>query len=572
MAKKSGELNSKNLPFDKPGAGLALAGINERNLFARFKKLYDHRTEKEGGSKQAWENIVKNTDKSLARSKSPIALEFKKFLDTGKLPDNPSPQFTKYAAESLDYGIRENTRAQQHKQSFLTSPFGKILGMAGQIGLGFVPGIGPALAATLGGTLGAMNGGGIMGGFTGALQGYGAGNIGSGFSNVVKSTGGWAASLSNPGTFGLNLLDKVNPFSTGGMFNPVGTGDPFSGAFGALNGANRTFGPGFSGAGAAWAPAASNAFGPFQPAVNAGKNAFNQFNQTVTNVKNGINTATGGLSGTLGNAAQTVGNVRDGVSTVTNALGGGGGGSGMAGSSSGGSSGIFETLFGSKGSSKASETLYKQLMALYGDAQAKPFDIRNPQGAGVDMSNGYAKPTLSPGMQRTFTDFDALINKTGSAARNLNQRGLSREFFDQIDRLESRRDANQFNSLESKLFNKSGINTGTANNVADFRNQLEEGRQKRVFQATTAAQDYTTNMFKNFLALNQGRTEFNDNAVLEPLRVASNISNGQQQGRAQAGKFAYDAFGVQAQSDSNQSANDGSLIDDAIQFMSLFGN
>ena len=244
----------------------------------------------------------------------------------------------------------------------------------------------------------------------------------------------------------------------------------------------------------------------------------------------------------------------------------------MAGSSSGGSSGIFETLFGSKGSSKASKNLYNQLMALYGDAQAKPFDIRNPRGAGVDMSEGYAKPTLSPGMQRTFSDFDTLINSTGKSARNLNQRGLSREFFDQIDRLESRRDANQFNSLESKLFNKSGINTGTANNVADFRNQLEEGRQKRVFEATSAAQNYTTNMFKNFLALNQGRTEFNDNAVLEPLRVASNISNGQQQGRAQAGKYAYDAFGVQAQSDSNQSANDGSLIDDAIQFMSLFGN
>jgi len=572
MAKKSTGLNSKNLPFSTQGAGLEYAGVTDRNLFAKLSKLYDHRTEKEGGSKQAWENIVKNTGKSLARSKSPVALEFQKFLDTGKLPASPSAQFTKFARESLDYGIRENTRSQQHKESFLNSTFGKILGTVGQIGLGFVPGVGPALAATLGGTLGAMNGGGVMGALTGAASGYGAGKFGAGFGNVIKSTGGIAASFANPGTFIMNGLDKINPFSTGGMFNPVGTGDPFSGAYGAVNAANRTFGPGFSGAGAAWAPAASNAFGPLQPAVNAGKNAFNQFNQTVTNVKNGINTATGGLSGTLGNAASTVGTIRDGVGTVTNALGGGGGGGSMAGSNSGGSPGIFETIFGSKGSTKASETLYKQLMALYGDAQAKPFDIRNPMGSGVDMSNGYAKPTLSAGMKRTFGDFDALINKTGTAARNLNQRGLSQEFFDQIDRLESRRDARQFNSLESKLFNSSGINTGTAANVADFRTQLEEGRQKRVFAATTAAQDYTTNMFKNFLALNQGRTEFNNMNVLEPLRVASNISNDQQQGTAQAGKYAYDAYGVQAHGNTLKSQNNGSLIDDALEFMSLFGN
>ena len=106
--------------------------------------------------------------------------------------------------------MREGTRSQVHKKSFLTSTLGKLLVGAGQIGLSFVPGVGPALSAGLGGITGAMNGGGPLGALTGALQGYGLG----------KGTQ-W---LSNGVQHGFGALNNVNAFMPADIAERAGSG------------------------------------------------------------------------------------------------------------------------------------------------------------------------------------------------------------------------------------------------------------------------------------------------------------------------------------------------------------
>jgi hypothetical protein len=236
MARNNQGTNAKNLDYKSPGAALSGYGITPDNLYPKLSALYKDRATVDGGSKSIWDAMLKNTAKALARSPDSAAVqEFNTFLKTGKIPANPSRQFQRMAAESLDYGLRETGRAQQNKPtSIWTSILTDVLPA---IALGAIPGVGPALATAYGGIKGGVEGG-VLGGLTGALGGYTGGQFGNSLGSVVRSTGGVAASLANPGTFGLNLVDKFNPFSAGGMLNNPGAGNAFSGANGALNAGN----------------------------------------------------------------------------------------------------------------------------------------------------------------------------------------------------------------------------------------------------------------------------------------------------------------------------------------------
>jgi hypothetical protein len=168
-------VNAKTLDFTKPGAGAAGYGWVVDNVGAGLTKLYGARTQEDGGSKTIWEKMVQNTDASLARSpNSAVSRQFKQFLDTGKFPAAPSAHFLKYALESLDVGLREVARSQQHKQGFLDSFLGKLLVTAAQVGASFLPG-GQFIAAGIGAAVGSMNGGGVFGAIKGGLSGYGIG-------------------------------------------------------------------------------------------------------------------------------------------------------------------------------------------------------------------------------------------------------------------------------------------------------------------------------------------------------------------------------------------------------------
>ena len=204
MAKKnSGAVNAKNIEFDRPGAGIEGYGITPKNLSAKLVKLYGARTEKAGGSKAIWDAMVKNTAKSLARSPdSATSKQFDTFLKTGKLPAKPTPGFQKYAAESLDYGLRETGRAQQHKPTNFLSGF--LTTVLPEIALGMVPGIGPGLAAAYGGIKGGVEDG-FMGAITGAAGGYGAGSLGAGIGSAGSAAGGIEGFVDNPLQWASNM-------------------------------------------------------------------------------------------------------------------------------------------------------------------------------------------------------------------------------------------------------------------------------------------------------------------------------------------------------------------------------
>jgi len=185
-------VNAQSLDFTKPGAGAAGYGWVVDNVGAGLTKLYGARANEAGGSKVIWDKMVSNTAQSLARSpNSAISKQFKAFLDTGKFPDKPSPHFLKYALESLDVGLREAARNQQHKEGFLDSFLGKLLVTALEVGASFLPG-GQFVAAGIGAATGAMNGGGVLGAIKGGIAGYGIGKgtqwvANGGLSNAVGS-------------------------------------------------------------------------------------------------------------------------------------------------------------------------------------------------------------------------------------------------------------------------------------------------------------------------------------------------------------------------------------------------
>ena len=123
MANRNEGTNAKNLDYKSPGAALSGYGITPDNLYPKLGKLYADRATVDGGSKSIWDAMTKNTAKALARSPDSVAVqEFNTFLRTGKIPANPSAQFQRMAAESLDYGLRETGRAQQNKPTSIWPP------------------------------------------------------------------------------------------------------------------------------------------------------------------------------------------------------------------------------------------------------------------------------------------------------------------------------------------------------------------------------------------------------------------------------------------------------------------
>lgn len=206
MAKKDEGLNAKNVDFTAPGMGLALGGVTDRNLYAKYDKLRSVRDEKAGGSKQLWGNLSRWTTTPQGKNLDPKQAQlFNQYIATGKKPAGLKDQT---AAAAMDWGLREAGRFQQHKPVSLLS---KIAGPLLTIGAGF---INPALAAGVGGYFGQKNGGGVLGGLLGAAGGYlggqsianagGASGIYNSVKNGVGNLLGTGGGFSNPSALGLS--------------------------------------------------------------------------------------------------------------------------------------------------------------------------------------------------------------------------------------------------------------------------------------------------------------------------------------------------------------------------------
>jgi hypothetical protein len=208
MAKKDEGLNSKNVPFTQSGAGLALMGVNERNVWAKYDTLRGVRDQKEGGSRQLWKNLERWTSTPQGKNLNPQqASLFNQFIQTGKRPDGLTDQ-TVLAA--MDWGGREAGRFQQHKPiSLLEKIAGPVLTLAASA----IPVIGPYAGAAVGGYVGSRNGGGplsilsgMAGGYLGGQSIANAGGVSNIANNVRNSVGNLfnSGGFSNPSALGLS--------------------------------------------------------------------------------------------------------------------------------------------------------------------------------------------------------------------------------------------------------------------------------------------------------------------------------------------------------------------------------
>ena len=242
LSKKEG-MNALNTDFTQPGAGLQQAGVTLQNLNDKWGALYEDRNSKAGGSKQLWDNLSRWTTtknaQHFAQTQPEQAALFNKSIQTGVIQPGLS---TQTLSAALDWGVRENDRSQQHKENFLDTTFGMILGKLAQIGVGFIPGVGVPLAMTLAGGLGAAQaaaqtrpsaGSMALGGVSGALSGYSGAHMAAG----INAAGGVGPYVSN---IGASIKNGVsNLFGGGGFSNPAGLG--LSGANLGLNFASGGF-------------------------------------------------------------------------------------------------------------------------------------------------------------------------------------------------------------------------------------------------------------------------------------------------------------------------------------------
>lgn len=163
-----------------------------------------------------------------------------------------------YITNALDWYWRDIQRKSQKENGFLDSTLGKVLSTAAQVGLGFVPGVGPALSAGFGAITGGLQGG-LGGALLGGLSGYGAGQLGSGLKGAFTGAGGLSTLAKAPGTFfsnvgrnGLSSLQNYLPGYGGSVSSALGSAATSAGGF--LSSAAR------GGSGAAASPGGGMSF------------------------------------------------------------------------------------------------------------------------------------------------------------------------------------------------------------------------------------------------------------------------------------------------------------------------
>jgi hypothetical protein len=199
---------ARSLDFTRAGAGLENAGIDARDMYPRFEKLRGLKDQKEGGNAQLWKNLDRWENTPQGANVDP---EQKRLFDlyhrTGQrdpgLKDNT-------VAAALDWGVREGTRSQVHKERFMDSVLGKLLGIP-ITAAGFAVG-GPIGAGIANGLYQGVGNKDVLSGLGGFASGYAGGTFGGKMLGVT----GNAAGLPGGGTFS-GLLGGKNPLTSIGL-------------------------------------------------------------------------------------------------------------------------------------------------------------------------------------------------------------------------------------------------------------------------------------------------------------------------------------------------------------------
>lgn len=213
--------SARSLDFKAPGAGLQNAGIDEKDMYPRFEKLRGLKDQKEGGNAQLWKNLSRWTTTPNAQNLDPAqAQAFNHYVKTGeRLPTLKDET----VATALDWGVREGTRSQVHKKTFMSSTLGKLLGIP-ITAAGFAVG-GPLGAGIANGLYQGVGNHDVLAGLGGFAGGYAGGSLGG----KLLGVGGNAAGLPGGGTIsgmfgGGAPLGNVNQFMPSDIISRAGAG------------------------------------------------------------------------------------------------------------------------------------------------------------------------------------------------------------------------------------------------------------------------------------------------------------------------------------------------------------
>lgn len=129
----------------------------------------------------------------------------------------------------------------------------------------------------------------------------------------------------------------------------------------------------------------------------------------------------------------------------------------------------------------------------------QPFAVNTLFG---DSSSGSFNP--SPLFKNRIAGLESAAKRSEDFLNSSSAAGFASRFFDAMNRLEARREEQGFQNLESRLFNQRGINTGTARQIADFRNDISDARLGRFITAERAGHGILNDQLNNLLNINTG--------------------------------------------------------------------
>ena len=178
---RPGTYNVKNLPLGRPDIAAANYGVTYENAASWIEKLWPHRTEKAGGSRQIYNKMLDwaSPEKIIERGGNPNDTQWKLMnhaLATGKVDPRLKPRLL---LNALGVGLSETARYAQHKShgNFFTRYLMNPLITTG------LSVINPALGMAYAGIKGAVENG-PLGGIMGLVQGYVPGKVGSMFGHA----------------------------------------------------------------------------------------------------------------------------------------------------------------------------------------------------------------------------------------------------------------------------------------------------------------------------------------------------------------------------------------------------
>lgn len=212
--------SARSLDFKAPGAGLQNAGIDEKDMYPRFEKLRGLKDQKEGGNRQLWKNLDRWEDTPNAQN---VDAEQKQLFDQYHATGERDPRLKDTTvATALDWGVREGTRSQVHKKTFMSSTLGKLLGIP-ITAAGFAVG-GPLGAGIANGLYQGVGNHDVLAGLGGFAGGYAGGSLGG----KLLGVGGNAAGLPGGGTIsgmfgGGAPLSNINQFMPSDIVSRAGS-------------------------------------------------------------------------------------------------------------------------------------------------------------------------------------------------------------------------------------------------------------------------------------------------------------------------------------------------------------